>query len=1060
MNRFILSACALFLTIAAQAQNLVANDPSAVPENLGLGLMQLVELFQQDQNGLQSRMASPRSIMSDASGRIIVNIHLTGEIPTPDVVSKLTEMGLEIMAVDPHWRGGVISAWLPLAQAITAANLPGVRSVMLAPRPVRRLGVVTAESSAMEHAAEVNTPGTVTAQGILGRGISVGLVSDSYDGATGVPRASVGVASGDLPGPGNPDGYTQPVVVLKDDPSSSSTDEGRAMAEIVHDIAPAAKICFSAAGNTHTMMAASIRNLRTNPQTLCDVIVDDIGFPDEPFFSDGAIAQAVDDVATSNSLPGKKVAYFSAAGNSTNRGYAADANIISSAASLPYRGNLRFGSVPSALYAGGFHNFSSDQTPVIVIPITTDSQASEIIFQWDDPFLSGSVTSDYNLLVFDESGNYLSTVSGTDNSFSTDEPIELVDLSPDTSYQVVISLRSGAPANARHLRLISYGAGSVTSPYFSNNVISLFGHPAAANANAVAAYVYSNKPDVVANYNPGKSNPPPGPYEPALESFNARGGSLPFYFNAQGQRLASPDIRLKPEFAAADGVDTSFFPIDAGSDYDNDGYPNFFGTSAAAPNAGAFAALLLEAAGGPASRSPAQLRAILQQSTNPHDLDPDYSRALMTTAAASIDLTATGDDSNASATSPTFFTAGFSGQGGETLNQLTIDLSNAPLIFDPRTDLGFPFTVGRNNGGVSISPTLSPDLRTLTLDFGNTFTSGKSISFGLDRDLAVTKASGNSADLLAGASARATLDSTQAIYGAFGNRLGSGFIATDGYGLLDARIAVESIVGHKSTSPGVPANLATRGIVGGGENVLIGGLIVQGPSVKEVIIRAVGPSVGISGTLADPALELYNGNGQLMASDDNWQDDASQAAQIQATGLAPKDPRESALVEPLAPGNYTALVRGAGSSSGTGIALVEVYDLDNQPAPSRLANIATRGSVQTGDNVMIAGFILWNGPSRIVVRAIGPSLAALGVTGVLADPALELHDSQGNLVMADDNWQENSSQAIQLQTVSLAPNNQVESALAVTLNPGAYTAVVRGAHGTTGVALVEVYNLQ
>jgi hypothetical protein len=1056
MNRFIFCGCVFGFAIAVHAQSLPGNDPitSPVPENLGLGLKQLVELFQQDQSQLQARISTARSIMSDNSGRVVVNIYLNGEIPAADVTARLNDLGAEVMAADLHWRNGVVSAWLPVSQAIAAANLKGVRSIMLAPRPVRRAGVVTAESSAVEHAAEVNTPGVLTPQGVLGRGISVGLVSDSYDRAAGVPRASVGVASGDLPGPGNPDGYTQPVVVLRDDDASAS-DEGRAMAEIVHDIAPAAKICFSASGNTQVTMAASIRNLRTNSQTLCDVIVDDIGFADEPFFSDGIIAQAIDDVATSNSLPGKKVAFFSAAGNSSNRGYAADANIVSSGTRSS---NLRFTSVPLNLYAGGFHNFSSNSTPVIAMPVTTDASGShEIVFQWDDPFLSGSVTTDYNLLVFDQNGTYLPALSGTDNSFSTGQPIEIVDLNPNTTYQLVISLRSSGQPNARHLRLVSYDEGVITGPYFTTDVISLFGHPAAANANAVAAYVYSNTPNTVANYNPEKSNPPPGPYEPAFEGFSSTGGSLPFYFNAQGQRLASPEIRLKPEFAAADGVDTSFFPTDAGADYDNDGYPNFFGTSAAAPNAGAFAALLLEAGGGPGSLTPTQVRTILEQSANPHDLDPNFSRALTTTATASVDLTAAGDDSNESATSPNFFTLTFNGQSGETLNQFTIDLSNTPLVFDPRADLGFPFTVGQNSGGVSISQTLSPDLRTLTLTFGNSFTAGKIISFGLDRDEAGINAGGNSADLLAGASVRATVNSALAIYGALGNRLGSGFDPTDGYGFLDARTAVESIVGHKSSFPGVPANLATRGTVGAGENVLIGGLIIQGTPAKQVIIRAIGPSAPVTGTLSDPTLQLIAANGQTIASNDNWQDDATQEALIRGTGLQPKDQRESALFESLSPGNYTAIVQGKNSE---GIALVEFYDVDNQPAPSRFANIATRGNVQTADNVLIAGFILWQGQSRIVVRARGPSLASLGVAGGLPDPSLELHDSQGNLLMSDDNWQENAFQAIQLQAVGFAPNSLVESALVTTLSPGAYTAIVRGAHGTTGVALVEVYDLQ
>lgn len=1060
MKRLMFLSCTFAVVAAVHSQTSPAFAPVSsavlVPENLGLGLKQLVELYQHDENQARSRINSARSIMSDASGRVVVNIYLNGNTPPAEITAQLVDLGLEIMAVDSHWRSGVISAWLPISQGLPVANLAGIQSVMLAPRPVRYLGVVTAESSVVEHALEVNTPGVVTAQGILGRGISVGIVSDSYDGATGVPRASVGVAAGDLPGPGNPDGYTQPVVVLNDDTSSFAADEGRAMAEIVHDIAPAAKICFSAVGSTQATMAASIRNLRTSPATLCDVIVDDIGFPDEPFFSDGMIAQAVEDVAMSTSLPGKKVAYFSAAGNSNNRGYSADANIITSAAAQPYRGNLRLTQVPSAFYAGGFHNLGSTASPVIAMQVTTDVDPAEIVFQWDDPF-GGGVTTDYNLLVFDESGNYLASVSGRDNSFSTGQPLEIVDLNANTTYQLVISLRSSNPPTARHLRLISFGGGLITGPYLTDNVISLFGHAAAADANSVAAYTYNNAPDRVPNYNPGKSNPPPGPYEPAPESFNAKGGNLPFYFNAQGQRLASPEIRLKPDFAAADGVDTSFFPSDAGADYDNDGYPNFFGTSAAAPNAAAFAALMLEAAGGPNSLSPAQVRSILQQTANAHDVDPSYSKAVASGGTANVQVTGTGDDSNESATSPTFFSLTFNGQAGETLHQLTIDLSTTPLVFDQRADLGFPFSVGQNSGGVSISPSFSPDLRILTLDFGNTFTSGKTISFGVDRDLAAINAGGNSADLLAGADIAALIDTGQTLYGAFANQLGKSFVPTEGYGLADAKAVVQAIVGKGPAVAGVPVNLSTRGTVGKGDDVLIGGLIIDGSAAKKVIIRALGPSIPVPGALADPTLELHDGNGTKLAADDNWQDDPDQAAKIQATTIPPTDPRESALVESLPPGGYTAIVRGAGNT--TGVALVEVYDLDNQPAPSRLANIATRGIVQTGDNVMIAGFILNNNPATIVVRAIGPSLAAAGVPGALADPALEIHDGQGNLIGSNDNWQQNAFQAVQIQGIGLPPTSPLESAITTTLNAGNYTAVVRGARGTTGVALVEVYDL-
>jgi hypothetical protein len=1057
VNTFRLSFSILFLATIARAQSVT---PAALPENLGLGLRELVELSQTDQAGLQRQMQTAPAINSDAAGRVVANVQLDGKAPLADVQAKLIALGLEVIAVEDHWRNGVISVRLPITAAAAAANLPGVRSITLARRPVRRVGVVTAESSVVEHAAEVNTPGIMTPQGIIGRGISIGIVSDSFDGATNVPRASVGVASGDLPGPGNPDGYTQPVVILKDDNGTDATDEGRGMAEIVHDIAPAAKISFSACGATQASMAASIRNLRTSSATLCDIIVDDIGFADEPFFSDGILSQAVDDVATSDSLPGKKVAFFSAAGNTDNHGYDAAANLISVTTGQPAAGNVKLNQVPSNLDAGGFQNLNATGAANIVMTVTTDADPGELVFQWDDPFNTGGITTDYNLLVFNSAGNYLSSISGKDNNFATGEPVEIVDLSANTTYQIVISLSSiSSSPQARHLRMISFGQGAITGPYLNNNVISLFGHPAAANANAVAAYVYDNTPNVISNYNPNQTNPPPGPYAPVAESFNALGGNLPFYFDSQGRRLASPEIRQKPEFAAADGVDTSFFPPDDGADSDNDGFPNFFGTSAAAPNAAAFAALLMEAAGGPQSLTPQQVRDKLQQSTFPHDLDPNFSRATINAANSSLDLTASGDDSNDSATNPSFFTLHWDNANGAPLQQVTIDLTHTALVFDPRSDLGFPFTVGQNSGGVSVTSNLSADMRVLTLNFGNTFTPGKTIAFGIDRDFAGINAGGNSADALGGASVRAVADPNAPLFTAFNNQLGHGFSPADGQGLIDAKLAVETITGHKSAFNGASVNLSTRGNVSTGDDVLIGGLIIDNSATKNIIIRALGPSVPVPGTLPDPTLELRDVNGGLIRSDDNWQDDPVQASQIRASGVPPSDPRESAIVESLAAGSYTAIVRGA--NSATGIGLVEIYDLDSQPAASHLANIATRGLVELNDNVLIAGFILQQGNSQIAVRAIGPSVFPLApaTPSALADPTLELRDQNGGLITSNDNWQEDSFQAVELSAVGLAPMSPVEGAVMATLPSGIYTAIVRGAHGTTGNAVVEVYNV-
>jgi hypothetical protein len=239
-----------------------------------------------------------------------------------------------------------------------------------------------------------------------------------------------------------------------------------------------------------------------------------------------------------------------------------------------------------------------------------------------------------------------------------------------------------------------------------------------------------------------------------------------------------------------------------------------------------------------------------------------------------------------------------------------------------------------------------------------------------------------------------------------------------------------------------------------GENVLIGGIIVTGTVPKKVIVRGLGPSLGalgVSGALADPVLELYQGN-TLLVANDNWQD--SQAAEIAATGVAPSNSLEAAIVRTLDPGNYTAVLRGNGNMTGVG--LVDGYDL-NQDPNSKLANISTRGFVGAGDGALIAGFI--SGPNtRVVVRALGPSLTNLGINGALQNPTLELVDANGALVRANDNWKD--GQRAELEAIGIQPSDDRECALIEMLNAANYTAVVRGTNTTTGVAVVEVYNLQ
>jgi hypothetical protein len=255
-------------------------------------------------------------------------------------------------------------------------------------------------------------------------------------------------------------------------------------------------------------------------------------------------------------------------------------------------------------------------------------------------------------------------------------------------------------------------------------------------------------------------------------------------------------------------------------------------------------------------------------------------------------------------------------------------------------------------------------------------------------------------------------------------------------------------------------NLSTRMRVELGDNAGIGGFIITGSVPKHVVIRAIGPSLTQFGfpagqLLADPTLELHGPGSFSTVMNNNWKD--TQQTQIEATGLAPTNDLEAAIDATLAPGNYTAIVRGNGS--GTGIALVEVYDVETAAA-SKLANVSTRAFAGIGDNVVIAGFILGNnqGNDRIVIRGLGPSLTAFNVPNPLQDPTLELRNQNGSLMRANNDWQEDTAQAAEITAAGLAPSNMKESAIAETLPPGLYTAILAGLNNGTGVGLVEIYD--
>ena len=257
-------------------------------------------------------------------------------------------------------------------------------------------------------------------------------------------------------------------------------------------------------------------------------------------------------------------------------------------------------------------------------------------------------------------------------------------------------------------------------------------------------------------------------------------------------------------------------------------------------------------------------------------------------------------------------------------------------------------------------------------------------------------------------------------------------------------------------------NLSTRLRVQTGDNAGIAGFVITGIAPKQLLFRGIGPSLtafGVAGALANPTLDLRRPDGTRIRANDNWQDDPVQAAAIQATGLAPQNNLEAAIIETLAPGSYTVILRGMGMT--TGIGLVEVYDV-TQGVDSRLANLSTRAFVSTGDSIVIAGFALGGNPpqageGRILLRGIGPSLVNFGIANPLADPKLELRDNNGALLIVNDNWQDTPVEP--MVPPGLQPTNPLESAIVATLPPGLYTALLAGVNSGTGIGLVEVYDI-
>jgi hypothetical protein len=548
--------------------------------------------------GPSAIQANSRLNMLDAQGRILVDIYLDGSVSPSAFAATLTQQGARVTGVNPYFAKGAVSAYVPVSSLVAISNLGGLSVMARSARPARNVGAVTSGGTRAIRSDVANS------NGFTGAGITVGVLSDSYDASLTsftTIRAANDIASGDLP---------TPKYVVDLAPDADNTDEGRGMMQIVYDVAPASSLCFATAFAGEASFASNIRDLRTNPACAADVIVDDVFYYDEPFFSDGQVAQAVNDVVTSTVLPGRKVAYFSSAGNQGAVGGYGSINVPAATFSTAPTGlgNINLATTSSCTsspssgstkgdVAGGWLDFGGG---TYALPLTYTASGSTMILQWDDLFYQSpsKITTDLNWYMFNSSGSCV--FSFASNNFGANAAVEVISLSGGGSgtYRIMVGRTSVGTHLAGRVKMVSLGGWGGAA--FAANSPATFGHSAAANAVSVAAYRYTS---------PASQQVP---VNPVLEAFSSP-GPVTIAFDANGNRLATAETRKKPDIAAPDGGNTTFFY--PGQDYEGDSFPNFFGTSAAAPHAAGVAALMLQKAGGPGSLTPPQIKSFLQTTT-------------------------------------------------------------------------------------------------------------------------------------------------------------------------------------------------------------------------------------------------------------------------------------------------------------------------------------------------------------------------------------------------------------------------------------------------------------